>query len=190
MTSYAVTTWKANNEAIDEAGNYVLIKGRQAGLLRFLSILRLTFTISISGECITFSLATILGTSRRTIPLENCCSTTYGYTRPWLSAILLGLVLMPLLGYFGFRYFGGSSGAVALGGLLGLIIAIIYFLLSKTLYLSFMEMSGRDNRVAFSGSLLEGIVVDEKSAAYVMTLTQALVDARVTARAVVNPPSN
>jgi hypothetical protein len=107
-----------------------------------------------------------------------------------LSAILLGLVLMPLLGYFGFRYFGGSSGAVALGGLLGLIIAIIYFLLSKTLYLSFMEMSGRDNRVAFSGSLLEGIVVDEKSAAYVMTLTQALVDARVTARAVVNPPSN
>lgn len=196
MHIYTVSSWKANNETVDDAGNYILIKGRQAGLFGFiLAKFKLggTITLSISGESITWWGTSIFGTARLTIPLENCCSTCYGYGRPLKSAIVLGIISATILGALG-RLMANNvqsqATAVILGALAGIILGIIYYLLKKTLFISFVEMSGHESGAMFSGSFIEGIVVDEKSVSYVVTLTQALIDARVTARAIVNPPSN
>lgn len=188
-----VTEWKVNNEPVDDLGNYVHIIGRRRGLIAFiLSLMRIEpkVHLEISGERIKVSAATIFGSGTRVLPLENCCSTFYGYRKPFFAALLLSFFISFILA--GPMFFIPGIGPVVAGLLfiLGPILGVIYYILNKSIYLEFVEMSGIVTGIAYRGSMIEGVVVDEESAAYICTLTQALIDERVTARAVVTPPTN
>jgi len=191
--SYVVTQWKANNEAVDGEGSFVLIKARRAGLLSFiLKCLKIEarFALKISCDRVSLSTSSLTSSQERNIPLENVCSTYYGYHRPLWTALFGTMFAMALLGFIGWQLGGDNAVLKTNSGLLGAIVAlvvgIIYYMMNKSLTLGFVEMSGEVNAVAVSGSLIEGVSVDEKAAAYVITLTQALIDDRVAARAAKN----
>jgi hypothetical protein len=195
MKAYVVTTWKANNQPIDDKQNYVHIRGRAMGIVSwFLSLLKISPTVSleISNARIAISEGSLSGSANRVLPLENVCSTFYGYRKPIREAIALGVFLAIVCfnffagsttqqGYgFGVRTFNAGTGT--LGALIGVAIAVVYYIFNKKLTVGFVENSGVINTIAFKGSMIEGQQVDEQSAKYVAELTQALIDERVTGR--------
>ena len=189
MKTYVITAWNASNEPVDDGKNYVSIRGRREGFISWLlAQMRISpiVSLAISGEQILFAQGSLERTDHRIIPLQNVCSTYFGYRKPWKAAILLGLVSAFLLGTLLGAIFTQSSywsrspspGAVALGVVLGIVIGIIYYLLNRTLMLGFVEMSGHSHVIGFKGSVIEGQTVDEEQARYVSQLTQALIDTR------------
>ena len=194
MKAYVITAWKASNQPVDADQNYVFIRGRAEGFISWLlAQLKIspTVTLAVSGEKAVFSEGSLSGTSHRILPLENVCSTYFGYRKPWREALVLGLLLATVLFYafgtiFASRGSWGlssfSSGAAAVGMVLGIGIGILYYVLNKTLTLGFVENSGVVNAIAFKRSVIEGQNIDEANARYVTELTQALTDARITAR--------
>jgi hypothetical protein len=190
MKAYVITAWKASNQPVDADQNYVFIRGRAEGFISWLlAQLKIspTVTLAVSGEKAVFSEGSLSGTSHRILPLENVCSTYFGYRKPWREALVLGFVLATTLFYaFGTVLssvsYGFSPGAAAVGMVLGVGIAILYYVLNKTLTLGFVENSGVVNAIAFKRSIIEGQNIDETNARYVAELTQALTDARITAR--------
>ena len=191
MPQYVISAWKADNEPVDDQNNYILIEGRQEGVVSWVLTkfgIAHRMRLAISGERIDFSSMSLAKELRRSIPLENVCSVDYGYLRPFWTAVGLTVFLMGVCALIGARFAGGVG--LGIGGTAGVVLGIILYLLSRRLYLRFTEMSGQASRIDFKGSLIEGITVNQEAAHYVAVLTQALVDARVTARAVVNPPNN
>jgi hypothetical protein len=88
----------------------------------------------------------------------------YAFKRPLKEAVVLGIVL-GLATFFSF-------------GLLGIAIAIIYYVLNKTLTIGFTVVGGRVSEIPFKRSVLEGQTIDEAEAARVCDIVQRLVDAR------------
>ncbi|MEJ1973534.1 MAG: hypothetical protein WDM96_14050 [Lacunisphaera sp.] len=166
MKSYAITSWKASNQAVDERKNLVSISGRAEGFFGWLlSKLKIgpIVSVAISADEVRFSQGSLQGSITRVIPLENICSTYYGYNKPWLEAVLIAVLLGWIFG-------------------IGIILAIIYYYLNKSLVLGFVEMSGGVHIIGFKRSIIEGQNIDETSAAYVTELTQALIDNRKSSR--------
>jgi len=197
MKAYVITAWKASNQPVDADQNYVFIRGRAEGFISWLlAQLKISpaVTLAISGEKVVISEGSLSGTSHRILPLENVCSTYFGYLKPWREALVLGLLLATVLFYaFGTIFasrgsWGFSSGAAAVGVVLGVGVAILYYVLNKTLTLGFVENSGVVNAIAFKRSVIEGQNIDEANARYVTELTQALTDARITARQLTPTP--
>lgn len=193
MKSYVVTTWKANNQPVDEKQNYVHIRGRAVGFVSWiLSLMKIspTVTIEISDARILLSEGSLSGSAHRVLPLENVCSTYYGYRKPIREALVLAVVLggvcFNVFAHWSnrseFGYGSTNYGMGVLGALLGIAIAVVYYIFNKKLTLGFVENSGVVNGIAFQGSMIDGQQVDEQSAKYVAELTQALVDERVSGR--------
>jgi hypothetical protein len=166
MNTYAITSWKASNQPVDDKKHLVSISGRAEGFFGWLlAKLKISpiVNIAISAEEIRFTEGSLQGSATRIIPLENVCSTYYGYNKPWREAVLIAIILGPLFG-------------------IGIILGIIYYYLNKSLVLGFVENSGVINAIGFKRSIIEGQNIDETSAAYVAELTQALIDNRKSPR--------
>ena len=150
-----IKDWIAK-EAPDN-GVYIYIKGREAGLLSFLlSLLKVdpTTTLTVNGDNVLFEQGSLSGFSRRVIPLQNVCSGFYGYSKPWKEAVLLGVILaIPTLG-------------------IGIIVALVYYLLNKQLTLGVVEVSGIASSIAFKRSVIEGKKIDETEGAEVIKILE------------------
>jgi hypothetical protein len=55
-------------------------------------------------------------------------------------------------------------------------IAILYYILNKTLTVGFTDVGGRVSEISFKRSLIEGRTIDETEAARVCEIIQHLVD--------------
>ena len=166
-TAFVIKSWSAASEP-DPNGNYVRISGRAGGLISWLlNLLGISPTVSliVRDDRIIFQKGSLREGSLNVItPLENTCSTVYAFKRPLLEAVVLGVVL-GLLTFFSF-------------GIIGIAIAILYYMLNKTLTVGFTDVSGRLHEVPFKRSVIEGQVIDEAEAARVCEIIQRLVDAR------------
>ena len=185
MSALVIKEWKASNQPIDSDGNYVKVIGRAGGLISwFLALLKIDPTTSIraSESRVEFSSASLSGTEHRMIPLCNVCSTYYGYHKPWKAALLI---------FFLFGFIFNIPGAIAsvgngmaisvMGYLLGIVIAIglalLYYFLSRTLTLGFVEHSGVVSAIKFKRSMIENVDVNEEQARYICEMTQFLIEA-------------
>lgn len=163
MNPYVIKNWQVSETAVDAAHNNVLIEGRAGGLLSWLlSLIGISPTVqmAIGPERIQFSEGSLAGSAHRIIPLENVCSTFYGYAKPWKEAVMLAIIL-------GVPTFG-----------IGVILAIIYYYLNKHMTVGFVEVSGVVNVIAFKRSVIEGVKIEEAQAQQVAELTQRLIDAK------------
>lgn len=163
MTAYVIRAWKVAGTPIAETGNYVSIEGRAGGLISWLlSLLGVSpiVTIAVDQQRITFTEGSWSGSASRIIPLENVCSTYYGYYKPWKEALVFGALLaVPTFG-------------------ISVILALIYYFLNKSLTIGFVEYSGVASAISFKRSVIEGQDIEEKQARFVCEVVQWLVDER------------
>jgi hypothetical protein len=175
MGGLVIKAWKADISSIDDKGNCVSIIGRESGLVAWvLSWLRVdpTTTLLVGSRRIDFSTASLAGTNSRLIPIENVCSSYYGYYKPWKAA--LGIIL-------GFIFTGCSiqnSGAWPFMTffLIGTIVALVYYFSNRMLTLGFVENSGIVTSIVYKRSIIENIDINESQARNVCTIVQDLIE--------------
>jgi hypothetical protein len=154
-----IKEWSAS-ETPNARGEYVVIRGRQEGLVSFLlSALGIDpgTSMQVSGDQIIFEHGSIAGFERRLIPLSAVSSTFFSYRKPVQEALAIALVL-------GVPTFG-----------IGFIIAAVYYFLNKRLSLGFVEISGVVNAISFKRSVIEGVKIDEAEGARVVAILEQLV---------------
>ena len=165
-TAFVIKSWSAANQP-DSDGNYVNISGRAGGLIAWLlNVLGISPTVRliVNADKITFQKGSLEGSLNFLTPLENTCSMFYAFRRPLKEAIFLGIIL-GIATFFTF-------------GILGIAIAILYYVLNKTLTVGFTDLGGRVSEIPLKRSVIEDQVIDETEAARVCDIIQHLVDAR------------
>ena len=182
MSALVIKEWKADQKPVDSANNYVSITGRKGGLVAWLlSLVKIdpTTTIRVSPERLEFASGSIEGNEARIIPLQNICSSYYGYHKPWKSAAgILGFFL--LIGFSSANrhsYESGFSGShfFLIAGI-GFIFAAMYYFLNRQLTLGFVETSGLVNGIRFKRSVIENIDLTPEQAHAVCVIVQNLIE--------------
>ena len=164
MNAFVIKSWSASGKS-DGDGNYVNINGRAGGLVSWLlNLLDISPTVSLTvrADKITFHKGSLEGSLHFITPLENTCSMFYALKRPLKEAVIMGIVL--------------GAATFFLLGIPGIAIAILYYVLNKTLTIGFTDMGGRLSEIPFKRSVIEGQVIDEAEAARVCDIVQRLVD--------------
>ena len=164
MNAYVIKNWYVSETPpVGSMQDNILIEGRAGGLLSWLlSLIGISPTVkmAIGPERTHFAEGSLEGSKNRIIPIENVCSTFYGYAKPWKEALILGALLaVPTFGF-------------------GIILAVIYYYLNKCMTVGFVEVSGVVSIIAFKRSVIEGVKVDVEQARQVAELTQKLIEAR------------
>jgi len=186
MGTLVIKHWKAETKPIDQNNNFVTIIGRRSGFVAWLlSQLRIdpVTTILIGLDRVAFQNSSLAGTESRLIPLQNVCSTYYGYHKPWKAAMSILLT---------FAFLGGSLGAsiaeqgsqggafmsfIVLTGI-GLAVSLAYYFLNRTLTLGFVEQSGVILGIRFKRSMIENIDINQEQAKSVCLIIQRLIEAK------------
>lgn len=174
-----IKEWKAANESVDADGNYVTITGRQGGLIAWLLALMKVdpiTSIKVSPERVEFVTSSLSGTEHRMIPILSVCSTYFGYYKPWKSALAFFIVLSFIAVQIAIIAKSGLGAFVAF--MLGIVIALVYYYLSRTLTLGIVEHSGVVSGIKFKRSVIEGVEIDPKQGAYICKIVQFLIEAR------------
>lgn len=151
--------WQVGRNA-DAQGNYVHLVGREGGLLAWLlSLLGIdpTTEIEIKDKLMIFTIGSLAGREKRVIPISSVCSAYYGYEKPWKTALVIGVVLMPLF-------------------FIGLLAGPLYYFLNKQLSVGVVENSSWSGGFAFKRSVIEGQNIDEGSAYEVIEVVRMLIE--------------
>lgn len=166
MSAYVIKSWSASDKP-DQDGNYVNIYGRAGGIVSWvLNLLDISPTVrlTVSADKITFHKGSLEGTINFLTPLENTCSMFYAYKRPWKEAVVWGVLV--------------GAATFFLLGIPGIIVAILYYVLNKTLTIGFTDVGGRISEVPVKRSVIEGQSIDETEASRVCGIVQRLVENR------------
>lgn len=182
MAALVLKEWKTSDKPLDKSGNYIMIRGRQPGLVAWVLAhvgVDPTTSLKVNANRVEFSRASLAGTDFRMIPLGSISSTYYGYHKPWGAALGVFFLLFWLSGSLAVGL--PSSGvAKALGALftftISLGIALLYYFLGRTLVLGFVEESGHVSAMQFKRSIVEGVEVNEQQARYICEVTQFLIE--------------
>jgi hypothetical protein len=180
MSALVIKQWQVHTRPPAGESHHIHIRGREGGLFAWL-LARMGIdpvtTIQVNLERVQFASASLAGVESRMIPLQNVCSTIYGYHKPWKSAVLIllsfaaaGSQFTPLTG-------GDGVGFVLLTAI-GALAALAHYFLNRTLTLGFVEHSGVVSSIRFKRSVIENIDVNEKQAQAVCVLVQRLVEAK------------
>ena len=184
MAALVLREWMAQDRPVDAAGHYIVITGRESGVIAWLlAVMGVdpVTTIRMSVKRVEFRSSSLSGTNNKMIPLQGVCSTYYGYHKPWKKALVLFAVLMWLFVTVGSML--GEAGARGLGNLtfiagtlVSLAISLTYYLLNRTTTFGFVEYSGLVSGIKFKRSVIENIDVNEEQASYVCALAQAIIE--------------
>jgi hypothetical protein len=166
MNAFVIKSWTASDQP-DTDGNYVNISGRAGGFVSWiLNLLGISPTVHlmVKADKIIFRKGSLEGALNFLTPLENTCSMFYAFKRPLKEAVILGVILGALT-FFSF-------------GIIGIAIAILYYVLNKTLTIGFTDVGGRVSEIPIKRSVIEGLSIGEAEAARVCEIIQRLVDSR------------
>ena len=167
-----IRKWYASGDPNSD-GVYVSIEGRRAGLIAWLlSIVGIDALseLQVNAETVEFRSASLAGGVRRIIPLSSISSTIYGYSKPWMQTLVIFAITAAIIYPLAQSLVGGVF--------LGLIIAIIYFVLNSQLTVGLVEESGHGHIIQFKRSVIENKEINEAEAERVCRIIQALVQAR------------
>ena len=167
-----IRKWYASGDPNSD-GFYVSIEGRRAGLIAwFLSIVGIDALseLQVNAETVEFRSASLAGGVRRIIPLSSISSTIYGYSKPWMQTLLIFAITAGIITSLADSIFGGV--------LLGVTIAIVYFVLNRQLTVGLVEESGHGHIIQFKRSVIENKEINEAQAERVCRIIQALVQAK------------
>jgi hypothetical protein len=177
VAAHVITGWKAAPEP-DTEGYFVRIAGRPEGFLNFLrSLVGLgeTAELMVSGRDVVYR----RGAYYSHIPHTSISSITHGRVRPWLTAIVVAMVvaagLFALMTVKARGDGGGGLTNLVLPVLLGAAAGVIYFMLNKTLIVGVVESGGQLHALGFKASMIEGQRIDEAKIAEVVEILSQLV---------------
>jgi len=165
MSDYVIQSWKAQDQPIQGTDSFVKIEGRASGILSWLlGQLKIspTITLSVSADKITFAEGSLGGSVIYHTPLENTCSTFYGYTKPWMAALVVG-VLVSIVTFW-------------LLCIPGIIAGLIYYYINTTLTLGYTDKGGFSHAITFGRSIIDGQSIDEVEAGRVCAIIQKQID--------------
>lgn len=186
MSALVIKAWKAESKPIDQHQNFVRITGREGGLIAWmLSLMRIdpVTTIKVGLDRIEFSSASLAGIESRLIPLQNICSSYYGYHKPWKQAVSI-LVAFVFIGSTIASALadgnpqGASATPVLASVVAGLVAALLYYFLNRTLTLGFVETSGVISGIRFKRSVIENLDINQEQAKRVCIIVQRLIEAK------------
>lgn len=186
MSALVIKAWRAETKPIDAQNNFVSITGREGGLIAWiLSLMGIdpTTTILVGLERIEFSSASLAGTESRLIPLQSVCSSYYGYHKPWKAAAWIIATFMFIgISIGSAAAEGGSQGGAFTSFIVtfavGVVIALTYYFLNRTLTLGFVEHSGVVNGIRFKRSVIENVDISQEQAKAVCIIVQRLIEAK------------
>ena len=164
--AFVIKSWKVSRQP-ELNQNYIEISGRAAGIFAWtLNSLGISPTVRllVREDRVTLQKGSLEGTLNLITPLDNLCSTFYAFPRPWKEAVVLGIVVGAITFY--------------LFAIPGILVALLYYALNKTLSIGFTDIGGRIYEIPFKRSVIEGKNLDEGEAAQTCELMQSLVDAR------------
>jgi hypothetical protein len=166
MKAYVIKSLYVSEQTPDSNGNYVRIAGRTGGLISWLlsqMAISPTVELCLKADILTFAEGSLEGFTQYHTPLQNICSTFYGYTKPWKEALVLGAII------------GALTFWIAC--IPGIIIGILYYYLNKTLTIGFTTKSAsRPHHINFKRSIIEGQNVDEAAVAEICRIIQGKVE--------------
>lgn len=182
--TYVIKSWNVQDgDSHENTVNYVAISGRSAGLISwFLSKVGLDPTIdwNISSEYCEYKSSSIFGYSCHVTPTQKISSFLHGYSKP-IVALFLGICgfiasFLSLLGLFNAREMTGPLF------LLFILIAFTGWMIyryktDQTLFLGTVSVSGLDTSFKFKSSIIEGQLIDEKSAAQATRVIENIIAA-------------
>lgn len=172
IVALVVEQWSATPQPQDETGTYVSVVGRFQG---FWAWLRSLVGGKVADGKLTVderNVTIVDAAGWHVIPLTSVSSLHHGYHRPLWAAIVVGAftgVLVAGMGVVG----GGGEGGLMGGFLLGIIVALLYYFLNRTLVFSVTEMGGASWGFAFKGPRL-----DPQGAATIVSIVQQLINVR------------
>ncbi len=187
-------SWYASDKPLPD-GSYIHITGRRAGLVGFLfSLLGIdpVTTLKVTNKRIEFHSSSLTGTFHRITPLNSVSSSYFGFSKPLVASIVVGVVAgVVIAGVAGMALFGAMSPdfgirrgtaslltmLVGLGG--GGVMAFIYYKFNVTQTVGFVELSGDNYYIRFKPSVIEGVSVNEAKAKYAAELIQHFIQSRV-----------
>lgn len=145
MAGLVVKEWNVSQQP-DAAGNFVHISARAPGITSsILSMMGLdsTATLRVSGDTIVFEEASMSGNITRHIPLDKVTSVTHGYAKPLKESIYMGIVL----------------GLLTVG--IGAVLAVVYYLLMKTVTIGVSGSGGIDTALDLKASGSGGVTPEQ-----------------------------
>ena len=155
------------SEVPNKDGVYVQIKGREAGIISFLlSLVGIDPTLSlvVDKNNIRSEEGSLSGFWWGITPINNVCAGSYGYGKPWKTALMIGVVGI-LVGTISFIL-----------TLLFWIGAFAYYFLNKEMELRLHDIGGVSRtKMVFKRSVIEGIRIDENEAARVIRIIEGLI---------------
>lgn len=164
--SNVITEWKTSEQP-DGNGEYVHIRGRQAGVLSFLlSFIGIDpeFSLTVDSRSVCFEKGSLNGYERSVVPLDRIASASLGYAKPWKGCVIAAGISIALL-------FVADSIWV---GIIGLIAAFLYYFLHKELFLAINDNGGNRYPIEFKRSVIEGQNIDEKAAERIVAIIEML----------------
>lgn len=181
---YVLKAWSATTTPTDGEGTYVRILGRRPGIVAWL-LARLgvdpTVTFSVTAKNVIHEAGAWSGHERKLIPIRHVNCFESGSRRPWLAALVIAALLAPVLGGLSSLVFtllvepAGSMPVLLVGFLIGLGLALAYYMLNKTLRIQ-VNAAAHSAEISFRRSVIENQTIDEAAAARVVAIIQTLVD--------------
>lgn len=159
-----------------EDGVYVEIVGRQSGLIAWLlALLKIdpTLEMRVRYTKVEYMVSNFSGFNRVVLPIESVATIFFGVSRPWVQAIIW------LLLFLGGAWFAAELGSTpAVLGLiaLGLLVAILVFVLNRQRTIGFTDVTGETYRLVLKRSVIEGREITEQTLDEISRIVLALVD--------------
>lgn len=170
-----VKKWFAETKPNDN-GEYVHIYARRTGLISWLlSLLRLDPTVyfGVYLDQVQFRISSLSGFVMETAPISSIASCFYGYSKPWKQTLAIVVIAIWLASMI-----AGDSiiGALAIL-LLGMIIAVVYYALTRALSFGVTLNSGESYAMTVKRSVIENKEIDQKSFERVVAIISSVIRA-------------
>jgi hypothetical protein len=164
-----------NPEPRDD-GVYVEIIGRESGLISwFFALLKIdpTLEMRVRYDKVEYMSASFSGFNRVVLPIHSVSSVFFGVLRPWLKA--LSWLFIFLLGAYAAAEAGSTAAVIGLTTV-GVVVAVLVFILGRVRSIGFTEMTGTKYNLRLKRSIIEGQEISEESLAEIAAITLALLD--------------
>lgn len=160
----------------NERNNYVEILARQSGLFAWLlALFRIdpTYLMAINHRRVLYEAASFSGYRKVVLPIDSISSSYFGYHRPWKAALSIGFLALMIAGAISEA--GYTLWSLATFGL-GILVAIVYYLLNKELLIGLTDVTGTDYALVLKRSVIGNQEINEQQMELVTTIVLTVID--------------
>ena len=189
MATFVIQSWDANQTPINGKGQYVLLRGRQAGLLGWLLTLigfNAYFILTVDRENISLFVSSLFKKMKQVTPLQNTCTIYYGYARPrwWVFLIVTIIYLMVSSLVISGIYLeaGNTVGnlfAFCLMPVGGIALLVFIFFYGTVFQFGYTGQDGAHYYVGLSPSIIENQMVTPEKCEFIGAIVQKLTNEKM-----------